>query len=1065
MKFSSAKSREWASLESVGAAVARHVNRSRAIHRFTIRKTVLGWAVLLLTWPVHWPVSAGESGAGGAINFNRDIRPILSDNCFKCHGFDAKQRRAGLRLDIADGMREPLKSGAIAVVPGELSKSELWRRITHKDDDERMPPMDSGKSLKPETIELIRRWIKQGADYSYHWAFLKPQNPAPPAVNDESWPANPIDRFILARLNESGLEPSHKAEHQVLIRRLSFDLRGLPPSPAEVVAFLADGRVGAYEQLVDRWLASPRYGELMAQDWLDAARYADTAGHAADVPRTMWLYRDWVIDALNRNMPFDQFTVEQLAGDMLPKATQTQKIATGFHRNSMQALGSNPRKEEFRIKGIVDRLDTTGRVWLGLSLACAECHDHKHDPVSTREYYQIFSIFNNVPHYGEKFEVHGPRLDVLPEKERRQRDQYEKIIGETKEALNSMDDSHIAQRQIKWEFNPVSFYEQPHQLRFQGAINEDPWDDLALEQEHSVKDSPWDDGNSLELSESRGAIHVREKISFDSGLTVSIWIKTHSPLADLVSKFDWKAGQRSFVFGIGGQSHNSDYRPGHLYAWISSKSATFEGIELMGSQPVNDGRWHHVALTFRPGKEASLFVDGERDVKAKSKGKVPGHIASCERELVIGAGYQESSTPNAFFYQGLLHDVRIYSRAVPDTALLGGCSNALRQALRKKPDQRNPRQQDLLKAHYQRIDPERKRLLQQIEEAQQSQRNLKANAITAQIMDELPETRDTYIHVRGNFENRGEKVSPGTPAFLPPIRPGKPINRLSFAQWLVDDRNPLTARVTVNRLWAHYFGQGLVSTLDDFGTQAAVPSHPKLLDWLAVEFVESGWDMKAMHRLIVKSATYQQSSRRRPDLAERDPGNRLLAQGSRIRLPAEQVRDNALAISGLLASRIGGPSVYPPQPEGVGEYRDATAGKWENSEAEGRFRRSLYTFWQRTSPYPALTIFDAPSRERTCIGRSLTNTPLQALALLNDPAHIEIANALVRRIIDQFEGSESRLDYAFQLVLGRHPEPDEKARFKDFEHMQRKNGANDDLQVWILMVQVLMNLDETITKE
>jgi len=488
---------------------------------------------------------------------------------------------------------------------------------------------------------------------------------------------------------------------------------------------------------------------------------------------------------------------------MIPGATQAQKIATGFHRNSMQALGNNPRKEESRVKGIVDRLDTTGRVWLGLTLACAECHDHKYDPVSTQEYYRIFAIFNNVPHYGEAFQIHGPRIEVLPEWEQDEWDRYETVIARARHAL--------------------------------------------------------------------------------------------------------------------------------------------KGIE----------------------KE----------------------------------------------------------------------------------------------------QPDAKDLLRRVEEARQAQAEVKSRAVTAQVMDELPEPRTAFIHVRGNFENRGEPVTPGTPSFLPRIPAGQPVNRLTFAKWLVDGRNPLPARVTVNRFWAHYFGRGLVATTDDFGVRGAAPSHPQLLDWLAVELVKSGWDMKALHRLIVTSATYRQASRLRPELSRRDPSNRLLARGPRLRLPAEQVRDNALAVSGLLAPRMGGPSVFPLQPTGVGEFRDSTAGKWETSEGEDRYRRSLYTFWQRMSPYPSLTIFDAPSRERSCVRRLPTNTPLQALALLNDPAYFGMAEALARRITAQFAGAESRLKYAFELVLTRVPETEETARFLEFERKQRANGASGDLEVWTSVAQVLLNLDETITKE
>jgi hypothetical protein len=598
-----------------------------------------------------------------------------------------------------------------------------------------------------------------------HWAFVQPKRPSVPRLKGDFDVRNPIDRFVIARLKREGLRPSPPAHRNTLIRRAYLDLTGLPPTPADVARFEQDSirnPQAAFRNLVDRLLASPRFGERIGQNWLDAARYADTTGHAADVPRTMWLYRDWVIDALNSNMPFDQFTIEQLAGDMLPGATDRQKIATGFHRNSMQALGNNPRKEEFRVKGIVDRLETTGRVWIGMTIACAECHDHKYDPISTKEYYRLYAIFNNVPHHGERFGVHGPRIQI-----------------------------------------------------------------------------------------------------------------TH---------------------------------------------------ELTGQK------------------------------------------------------------------------------------------------------------------------------------------------ITAQVMEEMSQPRQTFVHVRGNFEDPGQRVEPGLPSVLPPLPTGSPANRLTFAKWLVSGDHPLTARVIVNRYWQHYFGIGLVPTSDDFGMRGDPPSHPELLDWLAVEFVESGWDVKALHRLIVTSATYQQSSRASVELIRRDPQNRLLARGARFRLSAEQIRDNALAISGLLVDQVGGPSVFPVQPEGVGQFRDGTAGKWNNSNGAGRYRRGMYTFWQRMSPYPSLILFDAPSRERCCVLRSTTNTPLQALVTLNDPMFVEMASGFASRIMRESAADdvESRLETAFRIALARSPDPDESKRFAEFYNAQRaRNGDGEkaELAAWTMVAQVLLNLDETLTRE
>ena len=733
-----------------------------------------------------------SSAVAERISFNRDIRPIFSENCFECHGPGVRNPKGELHL---------LEPGDV-IRPGDSGGSRLVQRVQAAEPGARMPPASTGKRLSAEQIELIQRWIDAGADLEEHWAFVPPVRPQVPSPREGRPGANPIDRFIRARLESEGLDASPRADPRTLIRRISFDLTGLPPSRSEVRAFLADRSPDAYERLVERLLASPHYGERLAQDWLDAARYADTTGFAADVPRPMWLFRDWVIDAFNANMPFDQFTIEQLAGDMLPNASQSQRIATGFHRNSMQALGNNPPKEEFRIKGIVDRLDTTGRVWLGLTIACAECHDHKYDPISQREYYRLFAIFNNIPHYGQAFGVHGPRMLV-----------------------------------------------------------------------------------TLDASLPR----------------------------------------------IEGDSPGTD-------------SATLE---------------------------AGLAAKG---------------------------------------------------------------------------------------------------------------------LLTAQVMVEMKTPRETHVHIRGNFENKGERVSPGVPEAIGRIPDGVTVDRLSFARWLVDGRNPLVARVFVNRLWQQFFATGLVRTVEDLGSQGEWPSHPELLDWLAVEFVDSGWDIRHMIKLIVASETYRQSSKVDDRLRTRDFYNRLLARGPRQRLPAEQIRDNTLAVSGLLSPRMGGPGVYPVQPSHVGEFRDASAGKWTTSRGSDRYRRGVYTFWQRMYPYPSMVLFDAPSGERSCIRRNVSNTPMQALALLNDPVLFEAARAFGGRIL--LEGTArtdaARIEHAFETALARPPDAAESELFRAFVVRQRRRFADNpdsadsvvdgrfpehaslpaaELATWTMVGSTILALDETITKQ
>jgi hypothetical protein len=726
------------------------------------------------------------------IVFDRDIAPILATHCYSCHGPDSAEQESDLRLDQLDDSIVRSDPEVTVINPGSVQRSALFLRISSDDPEIRMPPVSDSPKLPKTHIETIHTWIEQGARHSRHWAFVAPQRPALPTVDDVAWPESPIDHFILRKLESERLAPSPTADRYALIRRVSLDLTGVPPTSPEIEGFLSDETPGNWDRLIDRLLGSPRYGECMSLPWLDAARYADTTGHAADKPRTMWLFRDWVIDALNSDMPFDQFTVEQLAGDMLPNATEQQRIATGFHRNSIQALGNNPRKEEFRVKGIIDRLETTGKTWLGLTVACAECHDHKYDPVSQREYYELFAIFNNVPHVGERFEVHGPQIQVLP----------------------------------------------------------------------------------------------------------------------------------------------ADTR-----AWI----------------------------------------------------------ARLRQELSeLGGGVPEGSASG---------------------------------------------------------DERRRALMSRIEE-------LESCTVTAQVMDELEEPRDTFIHIRGNFENRGERVRPAIPIVTSGRLPvDQPVNRLTFARSIVARTNPLTARVTVNRIWKHHFGNGLTNTVDDFGVRGEYPSHPALLDWLAVEFMESGWDVKHIHRLIVSSATYQQSSDSNARLNRLDSQNRLLARGPRLRLHAEQVRDVALFASGMVTNQIGGPSVYPPQPPTTGQFRDGTAGQWVNSSGAEQYRRSIYTFWQRMSPYPSMVLFDAPSRERCTVNRPATNTPLQALATLNDPHFVDLARHFGRRIRRAAGSDTDRIRLAFLTSLSRPPELGELDAF-----VRMVEGSTEDA-IWFRVAQVLLNLDEALTKE
>ncbi|MGC6456785.1 MAG: DUF1553 domain-containing protein [Akkermansiaceae bacterium] len=949
-------------------------------------------------------VSVGAIGAE-EVRFNRDVRPILSEYCYECHGPAESTPKGGLRL--SDGASaKAVKDGHSAIVPGSIEESLVISLIESNNPNEQMPPPEIGKQMSADQLSTLKRWIKAGAPYERHWAFTAPQRPA---VEADWRGAGVIDGFVRRRLQKEGLKPSPPADKRTLIRRVSLDLIGLPPPPQEVAAFVDDKSPDAYVKLVERLLASPHHGERMAQDWLDAARYADTTGYAADKPRTNWLYRDWVVKAFNDNMPFDQFTIEQLAGDMLPNATVAQKIATGFHRNSMQALGNNPLKEEFRVKGIVDRLDTTGRVFLGLTLACAECHDHKYDPIRQKEYYQLFAIFNNIPHLGEKFGIHGPRLKVDPTT----------VFTPAK----PIDEKPGNQAAENW------------QQELAAIINSSGKPVYG----HWPFDTPGNEGtlSGLRLDPEKPAVVSTEDV-FDvkRDLAISVWIRTRSTVANIVSKYDWRAGQRSYVFGLGGEGDNSGI-PGHLFAWISERADVWRGAIVTSSFPVNDGEWHHVAMHYRAGKDLRLFIDGIEDKKATVTGPVPKSIAVSKRDLVIGAGYNNSAVANDHFLAGNLDDLRIDDKLPwehsPELAKLG------------------------------------------LRHPETSPKSTNAKLVTAQVMQELPKLRPTFIHVRGNFENSGEQVYPAVPAMFGKQPEGK-MDRLHFARWLVDGNHPLVARVMVNRLWQQFFGTGLVRTVEDFGAQGEWPSHPELLDWLAVEFVESGWNMRHVIRLIVNSETYQQQSTVTQAVLDVDYYNRLLSHAPRLRLPAEQIRDNALAISGHLNLKVGGPGVFPAQPGHIGEFRDSTAGKWTTSKGDDRYRRAIYTFWQRMYLYPSMEIFDAPSREQSCVGRSRSNTALQALVTLNDPVFAEFAKLFASRIMRQNLATDrQRLVFAFQCALARPPTDIEAEQFLAFLTQQRQSFAADPAGAkalnsetdssfagWTMVASTILNLDECL---
>jgi Protein of unknown function (DUF1553)/Protein of unknown function (DUF1549)/Planctomycete cytochrome C len=825
-------------------------------------------ALSLLFVAFSAPIAQADPGDQAPVDFTRDIRPILTGKCFTCHGPDEKARKAGLRLDLRDAALKPARSGQTAIVPGQPDKSELLTRITSDIESVRMPPMKAGKPLSPAEIQLFKRWIEQGANYAQHWAFVKPRRPAVPEIPDKTWTwaVNPIDHFILERLQKEGLRPTVELERHALARRVALDLTGLPPTLEEAERFVQDRKPDAYERYVDRMLAKPAYGERWGQAWLDMARYADSQGYANDPDRTIWRWRDWVIQALNDNMPYDRFTLEQLAGDLLPNPTPAQLTATGFHRNTLTNTEGGTDPEEFRSMAVVDRVNTTFQVWMGVTMACAQCHDHKYDPILQKEYFQVYAILNSCEDANGGND--SPTVTTA-------------VVGKEK------------------EFETVN----------------------------------------ARLEEARKKLDAETK-TVDA--QQAEWEKTVDPaklpkeLADLLAK------------------------------------------------PAD-----------------------KRDKK-------------------------------------LLPKLQAYHRAQSES--------------------------------WKKLDAEVKELTARFAQV----------GTTTPILRELKKPRVTNIQIRGNFLAKGEQVTPGLPAAFPGPKEKEPMDRLTLARWLVSPDNPLTARVAVNRLWEEIFGVGLVLTSEDFGIQGEPPSHPELLDWLATEYVRLSWDTKKMLKLMVMSATYRQSSQASAELAKRDPFNRLLARGPRVRLSAEAVRDQALFAAGLLSTKMYGPPVQPPRPTFGLSAAFGSSTDWQPSNGEDRYRRALYTRWRRNAPYPSMTTFDTPERTFCNIRRLRTNTPLQALVTLNDPVYVEAAQGLARRIVSQDGDTTAKVTFAFRTVLIRPPTEKETQRLVDLFDQARTQYEKDpakalalatkplgaapkdmnvtDLAAWTVVANVLLNLDETLAK-
>ncbi len=1013
-------------------------------------------------------------GAERPLEFNRDIRPILSDKCNRCHGPDSAAKKIPLRLDREAAAKSDL-GGRRAIVEGDPAASEMIRRITAEKKAVRMPPVYSGLSLTDREIETLRTWIAQGAKWQQHWSFLPPVVPAIPPVKNPAWIRNPIDAFVAERLDREGLPPSPEASKETLLRRVSLDLTGVPATLAELDAFLNDKSPAAYERAVDRLLASPRYGERMAERWLDAARYADTNGYQFDGERVMWRWRDWVIDAFNRNERFDQFTLEQIAGDLLPNATNEQKIATGFNRNHRANTEDGIIPEEYAVEYVVDRVETTSTVFMGVTLGCARCHNHKYDPFTQKEFYQIFAYFNNVPEMGRAMK-YGNSPPLVPAPTLEQQSAMQKVelhIHDTEKVLQTQA-ATIAESQTRWE-KTLAKAEPLYWAPSAGLDVAFPFESGETVPGRIGKAASFD-GTTVVEALKAGAFDIEDRFS------LAAWIYSDAvPDGSIVTKMGDEPK---------GKGYGVHVNQGRVHVNVTNNWAD-DAIRLETETTLEAKRWYHIAVTYSGSRMAEgvhVYIDGKPakvKVELDSLYRPFANAGFRFREpLRIGAGWGKDRR-----FHGLIDDVLVYSRVLPESEIAGLALGESLQAIAQKPAAaRTAVEAAQIHSYFlentapAEVHAAYKRLAVLLQEKEALERTFPS----VMVMDERPVRKDTFVLVRGAYNVPGEKVEPGVPAALPPLPAGAPANRLGFAKWLIEPANPLLARVTVNRFWQMYFGTGLVKTTEDFGMQGDPPSHPELLDWLATDFMGSGWDVKALQKRIVTSATYRQSSKVTPELTQRDPENRLLARGARYRLPAEMVRDQALFVAGLLVDKVGGPSVKPYQPAGLWKEINMQDGDYAPGAGEDLHRRSLYTFWKRTIAPPMMTNFDSSSREACVVRETRTNTPLQALNLMNDVSFLEAARFLGQRMLKEGGASaDSRLQYGFRAVTGHLPSAAEQQILRDSlqyhldyfsggkggAYLKQGVAASDpalnarELAAYSAVGSLLLNLDETVTKE
>jgi Protein of unknown function (DUF1553)/Protein of unknown function (DUF1549)/Planctomycete cytochrome C/F5/8 type C domain len=1130
------------------------------------------------------------------VDFAREIRPLLAKKCFACHGPDEEHREGGLRLDIQEGATKQLVTGAVAVVAGKIAESELTRRISSSDDNERMPPQGTGITLTEAQKGLFRRWIEEGASYAPHWAYVKPIRHPLPEVKQKDWPRSNIDSFVLAKLEQNGLAPMPPADKYALIRRVSLDLRGLPPTPREVEEFVKDEDPQAFEKLVDKFMADPAYGERWARMWMDQARYADSRGYGSDPLRpNIWRYRDWIIDAFNANKPFDQFTTEQIAGDLLPNATLDQKVATAFHRNTMTNTEGGTDDEEFRVAAVKDRVDTTINVWMGLTMGCAKCHNHKYEPITHKEYYQFYALFNQTADSDKGDDA--PFIPAPSGQYEEQLREYDLQLAVLKKKLE-VTSPELAAEQAKWE---------------EGYLAVPAWQSVEFVEAAAQSGATFKklDDNTLLVS---GAVPQTDVYTVKAKTTaagITAFRLETIPDESLPGKSAGRAGSGNFVltkFAVTAQDalkqgQNATARfvrielPGsarilHLAevqvfssgenagqkGKATQSSTDYDGTANLANDGNTDGKYYesksvcHTKQEDNPWWEVDLGADKPLDkiavwnrVDSSTQTRLQGYkvlALDAARNVVWQTMPPEVPQPSSEFAPSGVVSVAL-SQAVADHSQdMFPVANAIKHpssdatgwgiapqfdkphqavfvatapvavakemlltfTLEQKSkfeqhllgrfrlslttdknvtsrldlpaeilavidtpaDKRSPEQFAKLAAHFRTVAPSLKSLRDEIAALEKT----KPATPTVPVMQELAENmrRPNYIMLKGNFLAKGEAVEPLLPTAFHQLAAEVPRNRLMVAQWLLSPENPLTARVAVNRFWAQLFGAGIVETEEDFGIQGEQPSHPEMLDNLALHFQEDlKWDMKALLKTIVMSRTYQQSSKVTVDALAKDPRNRLLSRGARFRLEAEMVRDQALSLSGLLSRKMHGPSVYPPQPEGLWQAAFNGERTWQTSKGEDRFRRGLYTFWRRTVPYPSMATFDAPSRETCSLRRIRTNTPLQAFVTMNDPAYVEASQALARRIMKEGGATpQERAAFALKLCLVRPPSPaqvesllhlylSELAHFQSDAAAAKKlatdplgpapEGMSEaELAAWTVVANVVLNLDGVMMK-